>query len=1152
MRFKTISMVFVIALLALSNVLAQGEILFSDTFTGSDGTRPSNWKIVNAPETNFWFLQDGQLCTGNGDDILTAGGFSYAVINIPSSQKWNNYAIQTSCWIYQANGNIMLIARWLDENNHYCGVFETLKGTRSLKIEKVLKGIRTVIAEVRDGEDGISIPQMENGTSPADTRTFRFIVSGSKLTFVLGDVVSVEAIDGSFPTGAAGVGEWFNYAFFDDILVQKVLEEGVPPQSISQIPTVIQPISPSGLTATVPSTIFRIMIGESLPEQTAKELRDELISWGYTPIELFQKDTGYDVYLGAFLSESEAQSAKGFLEEEGLSPRRIVSLTGEKAAEVKKQANPIKKSFRVLAREFPDIGSADKMKKALEGDGYFPVEIASIGNNQRVYIGIFNSSEEAGKLASALKADGYDFATVVESETKEDISPIFFPVPSRETTTSAPPSVFSPSDFATKQPEWGVLSEQQQKEVMDILTAQDALQKGDMVTQQIIDLKMRMDKITTGQNNILQQIRQQAEEEQNRQKEIAEFILKAEKAKDQRQWDEALRFCEEVKKIDPNNGRVVMIERTIKVITEEKFEGKDYIEEQEREKIKRARVMAESLEKQQKYEASRAQWTMVLNLAKPGALDYNDANTAIGRIDGILADAELQRNKQEKSWRYTLYGIAGIMLLLVFLIVMIILRSRKHDRELLRQVQELTLKPLLELQEGKGTNAIEDMTSNVQPAAAAAMQAASFQDAKSPKMPVVTPVPEEVPEPVFAEEPQEIPELESIPTPEPYSVPEMESMKSASESEEFLEEEVPVASIDNASFEDALIEQPEVPESRFPEPSSDEVLTGGTVEPVPASQDSVKGPSLDVDDLFSEISEESLKLEPLGKSENTPPTSSFDVISLETLNSSPLKEKERTPVTPSLNDDITQVVMPPQKVSEGVPEEVISDISAMETPMPLEIPKLSEVPPGPKQDAEIPIRSEKDSNMVYEQDFDQEDTGSLPANWKGNYNYASLVVNDTTPAPDSRKCMVFEKEKGAGSAFYSCHFADTSGVIGIEFDLRCDMKNKYLLGFYIEKDEDYRYSIHTVIQYINSGKQSTKPSLRVQGKPVPYNWGEWRHIKYIVNLIDATVDGYVDGELVANGEKLASCPTSLNTISIRDNLATVGKLMIDNIKIYKA
>jgi hypothetical protein len=1152
MKLKTIIMVFLITLFTLSNVLPQGEILFSDTFTGSDGTRPSNWKIVNAPETNFWFLQEGQLCTGNGDDILTNGGFSYAIINTPSAQTWNDYAIQTSCWIYQANGNIMLIARWLDENNHYRGVFETLKGSRSLKIEKVLKGNRSVLAEIKDNVDGVSIPQMENGTSQADARTFRFIVSGSKLVFVLGDAVSVEAIDTSFPTGAAGVGEWFHYVFFDDVLIQKVQEGAVQAKPVSQIPTVIQPVGPSVLTSTVPGTIYRIMIGEGLPEQTAKELRDQLISWGYTPIELFQKDSGYDVYLGAFLSESEAQSAKGFLEEEGLSPRSIVSLSGEKAAEVKKQAIPSKKNYQVLAREFTDIGSADKMKKALENDGYFPVEIAAMGNNQRVYIGSFGNSDEADKLAKALKADGYDFATVVESEMKEDISVVF--PPARDAATPAPSRLFSPSDLATKQPEWVVLSEQQQQEVMDILSAQDALRRGDMVTQQIMDLKNRLDQLSKDQQSIIYQIRDQAEKEQNKQKTIADLILKAEKARDQRQWEDALKFCEEVKKVDPNNGRVVMIERSIKVITEEDYEGKRIIEEQEREKIKRSREMAEMLEKQLKYESSRAQWSMVLSLAKPGSLDYNDANTAIGRIDGVLADAEVKRHKQEQSWRYTLYGIGGIMLLLVFLIVMIVLKSRKHDRELLRQVQELTLKPLLELQEGKGPSAIEDRTSDVQPAAAAAMQITPKPGPKFEKAPIVTHLPEEVPEPVFAEEPEEIPEPESIPTPEPFTVPEMEPQEVDFQSKESVEEEeLPIPTVDDLSFQDSLTDIKQEQESLSREDAFDEVMEGENVASIPASQGSVKGPSLDVDDLFGEVSvDESLKLEPLGKSENDTTRSSFDVISLESLNTTPAQAKKQPPASSSKSDDITQVVIPPRMVPKSPSQEVTSDINTQETPMPVEVPGLSEIPHSPKKAVEVPMRSEEDSNIVYEQDFDQEDNGSLPANWKGNYNYASLVVSDTSPAPDSRKCIVFEKEKGAGSAFYSCHFADTSGVIGIEFDLRCDMKNKYLLGFYIEKDEDYRYSIHTVIQYINSGKQSTKPSLRVQGKPVPYNWGDWRHIKYIVNLIDATVDGYVDGELVANGEKLTSCPASLNTISIRDNLATVGKLMIDNIRIYKA
>jgi hypothetical protein len=43
----------------------------------------------------------------------------------------------------------------------------------------------------------------------------------------------------------------------------------------------------------------------------------------------------------------------------------------------------------------------------------------------------------------------------------------------------------------------------------------------------------------------------------------------------------------------------------------------------------------------------------------------------------------------------------------------------------------------------------------------------------------------------------------------------------------------------------------------------------------------------------------------------------------------------------------------------------------------------------------------------------------------------------------------------------------------------------------------------------------------------------------------------VDNDLVADNVKLASPPRSLNSLSIRDNLATLGVLLVDNIKIVK-
>lgn len=118
----------------------------------------------------------------------------------------------------------------------------------------------------------------------------------------------------------------------------------------------------------------------------------------------------------------------------------------------------------------------------------------------------------------------------------------------------------------------------------------------------------------------------------------------------------------------------------------------------------------------------------------------------------------------------------------------------------------------------------------------------------------------------------------------------------------------------------------------------------------------------------------------------------------------------------------------------------------------------------------------------------------------------------------------------------------------VEFDLRCDDKNKYLLGFYIEKDEDFRQSIHTIIHRTSP---QVAPTLRIQGEPTQYSLGTWRHMKYEIDLNANSVNGYVDGEPVAEKVKLASPPRSINTLSIRDNLATTGVLLVDNIRIMK-
>ncbi len=231
------------------------------------------------------------------------------------------------------------------------------------------------------------------------------------------------------------------------------------------------------------------------------------------------------------------------------------------------------------------------------------------------------------------------------------------------------------------------------------------------------------------------------------------------------------------------------------------------------------------------------------------------------------------------------------------------------------------------------------------------------------------------------------------------------------------------------------------------------------------------------------------------------------------------EEEQQPPATTPVKEDTTEFKEPP-------------------TPDP-QVPRAEPTPP---------VAAPPSAEEFYTQDFEQESPGSAPANWKGDYEYASLLVHDVGASGSSRS-LRFEKKQGIGSAYYACRFPNASGRIGVEFDMRCDDKNKYLLGFYIEKDEDFRQSIHTIVHRTNS---NAKPTLRLQNEATAYEFGKWAHIRFEIDLPRHIVDGYVDDKPVAMGTRLNNCPKHLNTLSIRDNLATTGSLLIDNIRIYRA
>jgi cell division protein FtsN len=222
-------------------------------------------------------------------------------------------------------------------------------------------------------------------------------------------------------------------------------------------------------------------------------------------------------------------------------------------------------------------------------------------------------------------------------------------------------------------------------------------------------------------------------------------------------------------------------------------------------------------------------------------------------------------------------------------------------------------------------------------------------------------------------------------------------------------------------------------------------------------------------------------------------------------------------------------------------------------PPPAPEPIPAAVPPPPPRAPEPEVApagvatAPASGGTIFEQNFDNEQSGTRPAGWNGEFAYATIQVFNAVTANKSGNAMKFEKKEGSGSTHYRCRFPEAKGKFNIEFDICCEKKNKYFLGVYIEADEDFRKAIHTVIHTPEDGSQS---SMRIQGESIPYQLGGWCHIKYEVDLPNASVNGFVDGKKVVTSARIPGTPESMNTISIRDNPATIALLYIDNIKIY--
>lgn len=1131
------------------------EILFSDTFTGVQGQRPLNWEIINAPDPAYWYLQDGQLSTGNGDNLLVPGGYSYAIVRVPGSERWSDYSVECTAWMLQRNGKIIIVGRWQDKNNHYRGELELYEGKRVMKIVRVQNGEEKLLKYIVHGRENVIIPPIENGTGPIDSKFFRLTLVGNKITFAYDNLV-IETTDDVFTQGPPGLGEWYNYIYFDNFVVKKIgAKEEI---GIAQPPAPVGPTPGVSLTETLPALkpqeaeLYQLVVASNVDDQLANNLRDQLLNWGYLPVNILKKaENQYDVLVGAFPTKEEATRAKEVLEKEGLIVLDVVSKVEKPVREEKIEEITERRIYRVLIGEFNDENSANQLKAQMENAGFVAIDVVPEAGKYKVYAGgRFPQQSEAEKFSDYLKQEGYLFAKVIAEKATTPVSVAYVPPTSPVTTgetgeKQVPFEIEIPEDIRQMR-EWQQLTEEERQRVLESIKREQMIRYGSPLAQELADLRKQLQQLSSAQREIIQTVRQRFEEQEQLKRKISNLFAQVDQAIDAHEWEKGLALLAEIEKLDPTNAKIDLKRRAIEMGKKNlQFAGQDIIEEKLKKEIEESRRSAQEYEQMGNLVAAISQWENVKAKTDPTSLDYQEAARKIGELRSKLQEA--QRLEEAKKKRLEMVGYLTLVLILIIgvVVVLIVIISGRRQKKILQQVQDIALKPMLELGEGQRRELPEKSA-----VSEAVKESGIFES------------PEEVLESIGEKEmPPQKEERPVSPKAEEIGVVEEEPV--VEEKEEKVvspEEEIFTASpFDSTTVSQQADSAPGVAEK---EPSLEETLEGIDVPDIESmetaeekTQDEEEVVVEDIESLLKE-DEEKEGVSEVSESKPKETVEIPDIVSLDELEFPPGSEKvgeEKTEEKEEVRVEEPISVEAEKKEAPVAPEEEVSEPPEKIKLEEEETVVISSKQMPPKVAAEEE-KEEKETKSVpgelvlFEQGFDDEPVGKPPKGWNGSYDYASLTVVDETPAPGSKHCLKFEKKTGAGSAYYYRRFEDITGVVQVEFDLRCDNKNKYLLGVYLEKDGDFRQSIHTIIHRTEA---QTNPTLRIHGESVPYIFNTWRKIKYVIDLNEGTLDGYVDGKQVSSKVHLASNPKRLNTISIRDNLATTGILKIDNIRIVK-
>ena len=910
---------------------------------------------------------------------------------------------------------------------------------------------------------------------------------------------------------------------------------------------------------------WRVLVATGIDDGAAQQFARSLRSDGYSPVTVeTYASGGKAVYVGDMPNEPAARALMDDLvRDKGYSVVGVESPEQAKAP-VEQSTMPAVAAttqvFRVMVDEFPggNQQAADSLKEALLDDDYLNVEVVTQPDGKmRVLMGSFPTEADAKKLSNLLNSEGYAQASVVTAQSAASVAP-----------GEAMPTL-STYQLAG-------LTPGQQQEMLKLLRELSAAQSGKaMSIDEAQDLRSRVKQAQSGSmGNILSTARQSQQETVDKKRQIDGLYNAFREALMNQKWEEAQAKLDEVRALAPDDPLLTM--RQMRLDNQRK--GGSTTDSPSGNLVELRRLADEAFEKGDLKGALARYQTLLAN--KPS--DSELANR-IGEINNRLqprkeADAETGSGTMSSLPTWVMWGGGALLVIVLILAVMQFINMRR-EKELINEVKGMSSSSKKEkaAAEPKTKRAGRSSITGAAAGGLAGTSALSGMDAFAPMPdPIDTPPVAETSEaeveelpalddrksPRFHEAPAGEPDLLVLPdfaptppagmtsrTPTPTPAPVAEPAPTPAPPTPEPMEEAPVAmgdSIDLSNFDFSSLVSP----SATP--------AAGTSTP---ADDSPFGPGgLNLDDLVGANQQASA---PLAASAGVPLPEGME---LPDLGIPPMPTPGEGIASLSLPEELVPANPgPPEPLPAGFEETAKLDtLPASEQPVTApenteSIPAAAEPTPTtvakeptpaavetPKVEPPVVPAAPAGPEVFFKQDLTEVPVGQKPADWQGEYDYASLLVSEENPPNGAGKYLKFEKRTGAGSANYTLRFPNAAGRVMVDFDLRCDDKNKYLLGFYVEKDEDFKQSVHTIVHRIDS---KTPPTLRIQGEPIGYELGAWRHIRFELNLLSGTVTALVDGKQVVRDAKLPSNPSFVNTLSIRDNLATTGVLCLANIQV---